>query len=176
MRDLIVVLLGVILMCSLAYGGRRADSVPLNGAWEFALGNGDERAEMADGAAKLAWRPARLPGPFVPWTDENATKVRFAWARCTFTVTPAQVRRLAVLRWNQIDFSAVAFINGRKVGENEPTGPYQVMLPAGPPAARRERDRAVHPRRGRSAQRRERQDAHSRGLRQLGPARRSRGA
>ncbi len=133
MRILIAVLLGVVCMCGVSYGyeGRRADSVLLNGDWEFALGNGDEHAETAAGAAKLAWRPARLPGTFVPWTEENAESVRFAWARRRFEVTGAQARRLAVLRWNQIDFGAVAFLNGRKVGENEPTGPYQVMLPAG---------------------------------------------
>jgi hypothetical protein len=133
MRMLMAVALGVICMTTVTYGyeGRRADSVLLNGAWEFALGNGDERAETAAGAAKLAWRPARLPGVFVPWTEENATTVRFAWARRRFEVTPVQARRLAVLRWNQIDFGAIAFINGRKVGENEPTGPYQVMLPVG---------------------------------------------
>jgi hypothetical protein len=38
---------------------------------------------------------------------------------------------LAVLRWNRIACGAVAFINGQKVGENEPTGPFQVIVPAG---------------------------------------------
>ena len=34
-----------------------------------------------------------------------------------------------MLRWNRIANGAEAFLNGRKVGENEPTGPYQVILP-----------------------------------------------
>ena len=38
---------------------------------------------------------------------------------------------LAVLRWNRIACGAAAFINGQKVGENEPTGPFQVIVPAG---------------------------------------------
>jgi hypothetical protein len=46
-------------------------------------------------------------------------------------VSAAQAECLAVLRWNQISSGAVAFINGRRVGENAPTGPYQVILPAG---------------------------------------------
>ena len=53
------------------------------------------------------------------------------WARRKFAVTPEQANSLAVLRWNHIDYGAVAFINGQKVGANEPTGPYQVMVPVG---------------------------------------------
>src|SRR4030095_11580896 len=59
----------------------------------------------------------------------NNTKV--VWARRNFTVTPAQARGLAVLRWNRIANGAAAFINGQRVGENEPTGPFQVIVPAG---------------------------------------------
>ena len=36
-----------------------------------------------------------------------------------------------MLRWNRIASGAAAFINGQKVGENEPTGPFQVIVPAG---------------------------------------------
>lgn len=38
---------------------------------------------------------------------------------------------MAVLRWNHVAFGAIAFINGQKVGENEPIGPYQVIIPRG---------------------------------------------
>jgi len=34
-----------------------------------------------------------------------------------------------VLRWNRVANGAEAVLNGRKVGENKPTGPYQVILP-----------------------------------------------
>jgi len=131
MRLLIAIIIGVTCMSSLAYGyeGRRADSVLLNGAWEFVLDQGDQHAETLAEAEQFQWRPCRLPGEFVPWSEENATTIRFAWIRRRFIVTPEQARRLAVLRWNSIDFGAVAFLNGRQVGENEPTGPYQVMLP-----------------------------------------------
>lgn len=33
-----------------------------------------------------------------------------------------------MLRWNRIAYGAEAFLNGRKVWENEPTGPFQVIL------------------------------------------------
>ena len=67
----------------------------------------------------------------MPWNNEVANNTRFVWVRRTFTVSAEQAANLAVLRWNQISNGAVAFINGRKVGENAPTGPYQVILPAG---------------------------------------------
>ena len=67
----------------------------------------------------------------VEYSDPAAASMRFAWVRRTFTVSAEQAGGLAVLRWNQITFGAVAYINGRKVGENAPTGPYQVLLPQG---------------------------------------------
>ena len=36
-----------------------------------------------------------------------------------------------MLRWNRIACGAAAFINGQLVGENEPTGPFQVIIPSG---------------------------------------------
>jgi len=110
---------------------RRVNSVLLNGAWEFSPGDGGEHAETPEGASRLRWQTVTLPGRFMPWSDAAAANTRFVWARRSFTVSAAQASGLAVLRWNQITFGAVAYINGRKVGENAPTGPYQVMLPAG---------------------------------------------
>ena len=111
--------------------GRRADFVLLNGDWEFALGEGNEEAYTAEGRASLEWEPVTLPGLFVPWSEGAASRIEFVWARRTFEVTPAQAARLAVLRWDRIVHGATAFINGEKVGYNEPTGPYQVILPQG---------------------------------------------
>jgi hypothetical protein len=110
---------------------RRVNSVLLNGAWEFSPGDGDEHAETAEGANRLRWQAVQLPGQFMPWNSKVAADTRFVWTRRTFTVSAAQAACLAVLRWNQISSGAVAFINGRKVGENAPTGPYQVILPEG---------------------------------------------
>ena len=67
----------------------------------------------------------------MPWSQEAANQTKFVWARRDFNVTAAQAQGLAVLRWNRIACGAEAFINGQKVGENEPTGPFQVIVPAG---------------------------------------------
>ena len=111
--------------------GWRASSVPLNGAWEFSPGDGGEHAETPEGASRLRWKTVTLPGSVMKYSDPAAAGIRFAWVRRNFTVSAAQAGGIAVLRWNQITFGAVAYINGRKVGENAPTGPYQVMLPPG---------------------------------------------
>lgn len=111
--------------------GYRANSVGLHGPWEFCVGDGGEQAESPDNAQRLHWQTVTLPGPFLAWSQKAANETKFVWARRSFQVTPAQAAGLAVLRWNRIACGAAAFINGRKVGENEPTGPYQVIVPAG---------------------------------------------
>ncbi len=111
--------------------GRRENSVLLNGQWEFSVGDGSERAESPDGANRLHWQTVKLPGPFMPWSQEAANETKCAWARRSFKLTAAQAHGMAVLRWNRIACGAAAFINGQKVGENEPTGPFQVIVPAG---------------------------------------------
>jgi len=134
MKCLVIIALGLIyFICSAAqaYEGRRANSVLLNGIWEFALGEGDERAEISAGQEKLAWQQVTLPGPLVEWSEEAATTIKFVWAKRTFEVDKIQAESLAVLRWNRIALGAIAYINGVKVGENEPTGPYQVVIPKG---------------------------------------------
>jgi len=65
------------------------------------------------------------------WNQEAANQTKFVWARRKFDVTASQAGGLAVLRWNRIACGAEAFINGHEVGENEPTGPFQVIVPAG---------------------------------------------
>jgi hypothetical protein len=126
-------LLCIVFVCPVAgaYEGQRANSVLLNGGWEFARGNGDESAESAAGQKGLNWRAVQIPGPFMEWNERLARELKFVWARRRFDVTPAQANSLAVLRWNYIAHGATAFINGRQVGHNEPIGPYQVIVPPG---------------------------------------------
>jgi len=111
--------------------GWRTNSVSLNGEWEFSPGDGSERAETPEGASRLRWKTVTLPGPFMPWSQEAANETKVIWARRSFRATPAQAQGMAVLRWNRIACGAAAFLNGRKVGENEPTGPFQGIVPAG---------------------------------------------
>ena len=120
-----------LALTAFASEGRRAQSVLLNGVWQFARGKGDEGAERPAGQAKLQWQPVDLPGQFFQGDPKLATSVRFVWAKRAFTVSEAQAQGLAVLRWNRISLGATAFVNGRQVGHNEPTGPYQVILPTG---------------------------------------------
>ena len=132
-KPLCLLILGMGCLPSFAreYEGARANSVLLNGAWEFALGDGTEGAESDARAAAMRWQPVTLPGPFMKWNQEVAKQTKFVWARRSFNVTPVQAHGLAVLRWNRIASGAAAFINGQKVGENEPTGPFQIIVPAG---------------------------------------------
>ena len=111
--------------------GERKNSLLLNGAWEFALGNGSERGESAAGQRTLNWKATQLPGQFDDTPHDVKNSWHTAWVRRTFTLTPEQASSLAVLRWTRMNNGGEAFINGQKVGENEPTGPYQVILPQG---------------------------------------------
>jgi len=88
--------------------GPRANSIALNGAWEFAVGDGNEAAETGEGAGRLGWKAVTLPDSFMKWSDEAATKTRFVWARRDFTVTADQARSLAVLRWNGLPGTVAA--------------------------------------------------------------------
>jgi len=125
--------LGLWNVTSLAreYEGSRENSVLLNGAWEFARGDGSEDALAAAGQRKVRWEQVTLPGKFMALSQEAANQTKFVWARRSFDVTPTRAKGLAELRWNRIGSGAAAPINGQKVGENEPTGPFQVIVPAG---------------------------------------------
>lgn len=133
MKSLGLLVVGLACVTSWAreFEGARQNSVLLNGHWEFVRGDGDERAETAAGQGNLPWQPITLPGPFMKWNQEAAHQTKFVWARRRFQVTGAQAESLAVLRWNRIACGAMAFINGQGVGENEPTGPFQVIVPVG---------------------------------------------
>jgi len=111
--------------------GSRTNSILLNGTWEFVRGEGDEHAEAPTGQQAMQWKKVQLPGPFMRYSQEAANQTKCVWARRSFHVSSAQAVSLAVLRWNRIACGAEAFVNGRKAGENEPTGPYQVILHPG---------------------------------------------
>lgn len=107
--------------------GMRENSVLLNGSWEYAIGDGTENHETSSNQNAADWKQIELPQTGIPFKDANHD-TKIIWVRRTFQLTPEQADSLAVLRWNRIANGAEAFINGQKVGENEPTGPYQVLL------------------------------------------------
>ena len=88
--------IALVLMCfrsvAYAYEGRRANSMLLNGVWEFVVGDGDEGAEVQDEQVGLAWQEVTLPGQFTEWSQDAATTIKFVWARrtaiCSFLLTP----------------------------------------------------------------------------------------
>lgn len=133
MKALLIAAVLPLLLCSCALGqeGQRTRSVPLNGTWQFAVGEGDEHAETPEGQGRLTWQQVQLPGPFMPWSEEAVASTAFVWARRAFELTAEQANSLAVLRWNYISLGAAAFVNGQKVGQNDPTGPYQAIVPQG---------------------------------------------
>jgi len=115
-----------------AYEGQRSNSVLLNGTWQFFRGQGDEQAYLPEKQLSHDWKSIRLPRhAFLPESKDVITNLKYIWAKRSFVVSEDQADSLAVLRWNRIAFGATAYINGRKVGYNEPTGPYQVILPKG---------------------------------------------
>jgi hypothetical protein len=88
--------------------GQHGRSITLNGMWEFAVGDGRERAENCEAQDKLVWKEVRLPGQFMRWSGEAVSQTAFVWARRKFELTGGQAGRLAVLRWNYISLGATA--------------------------------------------------------------------
>lgn len=127
----ILALLNLEVVYARGSEGDRTNSILLNGIWEFVVGEGSEGLEDGLKQEKYSWTKVTLPGAFMKWSQEAVNKTRYVWARRNFTVSEEQARGLAVLRWNRIGSGAEAFINGKKVGENEPTGPYYVIVPEG---------------------------------------------
>lgn len=133
MKSLIIIILVFVCLKSVAYAyeGQRKNSILLNGAWEFALGDGNEGAESPKEQTRLEWKKVNLPGPFMEWNQDAVNNIKFVWVKRQFQVSDTQATSMTVLRWNHIAFGAIAFINGQKAGENEPMGPYQVIIPEG---------------------------------------------
>src|SRR5262245_24560576 len=76
------------------FEGSRENSILLNGPWEFVAGDGTEGAETAAGQRNIEWRQVNLPGPFMSWSKEAASKTKFVWARRSFNLTPTQADKL----------------------------------------------------------------------------------
>jgi hypothetical protein len=127
----IILVFACLKSVAYAYEGQRSNSILLNGVWEFALGDGNEGAELPKEQTRLEWQKANLPGPFMKWNQDAVNNIKLVWVKRQFQVSDDQAQSMAVLRWNHIAFGAIAFINGQKVGQNEPMGPYQVIIPEG---------------------------------------------
>ncbi|MCX7872702.1 MAG: hypothetical protein N2487_05400, partial [Verrucomicrobiae bacterium] len=129
-KTIIVFILFFSTLLAREFEGSRKNSILLNGVWEYVQGNGMEEETILSNRGDYKWQKVNIPGPFMPYNNEAATNIKYIWTRRSFTITAEQAKSLAVLRWNRIANGAEAFINGKKIGENEPTGPYQVIIPA----------------------------------------------
>jgi len=126
----VILIISAAAVTASAYDQRRENSILLNGKWQYNRGAGDEEAFKIANQPRLDWNDVNLPGQFMEWTEERARNIDFIWAKRSFDISAEQANSLAVLRWNHIRLGATAYINGQKVGQNEPTGPYQTMIPA----------------------------------------------
>ena len=72
MKALIIIILVFACLKSVAYAyeGQRGNSILLNGAWEFALGDGNESVESIKEQTRLEWQKVNLPGPFMKWNQD----------------------------------------------------------------------------------------------------------
>ena len=76
---LLVIVLGCLTSFAREHEGTRANSILLNGAWEFVRGNGDEDAQSGGGGDMLRWQRVKLPGPFMTYKiwDQEARDTKF---------------------------------------------------------------------------------------------------
>jgi len=119
------------------------DNLSLNGSWQSILGHDDEDLWQADVAAGMAgWQEISVPGILVTRKpQENTPEAHKAirekdeadkcvWIRRTFSLTSAQARRNAAIKWGGIRFGAEAWVNGLQITTHPTTGPHTALLPA----------------------------------------------
>lgn len=108
------------------------DAVELNGTWQVQLSKVDEPERSPAALAPDGWTDVQVPGPLFRENDEERNKdVRCAWARRTVRLTAEQVQRGAALKWGGMRFGATIYINGERVGQRVPLGPYTLLLKPG---------------------------------------------
>ena len=108
------------------------DSLDLNGTWEVFRGDGTEEPWKTGAAADVKWDTTEVPGPLLRGLkNPEQQRVRFVWARRSFTLDETHAARDVVLRWNGIRFGATAWINGTPVCEHTAIGPNTVFLKRG---------------------------------------------
>jgi hypothetical protein len=61
-KALVVIILVFVCLKSVAYAyeGQRENSILLNGAWDFSLGDGNERVESPEAQTGLEWQKINI--------------------------------------------------------------------------------------------------------------------
>jgi len=111
----------------------RDSAVCLNGAWRVLAEHGDEDVWKPEVAQTVGpWREVVVPGPFMAEAGlEDRRQLGFMWATRTFSLSPAEAARDAVLKWNGICFGATVWLNEQFLTTYVPKGPHTVLLPRG---------------------------------------------
>lgn len=99
----------------------RADWMNLNGEWEFQIDN--EKC----GEFKEYFNKEHLEGkiivPFCPESElsgvNNKDFMNCVWYKKKLELTPAQLEKHVILHFGAVDYHAILFVNGSKVGEHK---------------------------------------------------------
>lgn len=139
MRDIFLGLIAVMLLTQPAPGevsgmvtDYQRDALDLNGTWQVQLERVDKPSRQPPELLADSWTEVQVPGPlFKENAEESNNNLRCAWARRTFRLTAEQAQRGAVLKWGGMRFGATIYVNGERVGQRVPVGPYTLLLRPG---------------------------------------------
>lgn len=92
-----------------------AQQLSLDGAWDFQI-------DPSDGADILSikqWRTAHVPMPWQAQFDDLRSYSGTAWYRRRFDFDGDLTDKAAILHFGAVDYHAIVWLNGRRLGEHE---------------------------------------------------------
>ena len=100
----------------------RENWLNLNGVWQFEIDNG--RSGIARGLAEAdAKLSDQILVPFCPESKlsgiEHTDFMYGVWYKRTVTLTEQQCAQRVVLHFGAVDYTAIVFVNGQKVGTHK---------------------------------------------------------
>lgn len=87
----------------------------LDGAWDFQIDPGDGE----DILSIKTWRTAQVPVPWQAQFDDLRGYSGTAWYRRRFNFDHDLIGKAAILHFGAVDYHAIVWLNGRRVGEHE---------------------------------------------------------
>jgi len=87
----------------------------LDGAWDFQIdpSDGDDILSIKE------WRTAHVPMPWQAQFDDLRQYSGVAWYRRRFDFDDGLAGKVAILHFGAVDYHAIVWLNGRRVGEHE---------------------------------------------------------
>jgi hypothetical protein len=89
--------------------------VSLDGAWDFQI----DPSDGDDILSIKAWRTAHVPMPWQAQFDDLRGYSGTAWYRRHFDFNDDLAGKTAILHFGAVDYHAIVWLNGRRVGEHE---------------------------------------------------------